>query len=174
MCRGDARRGGATGPLPDGIPLYVSPSVGHALEQLGVLLDDYHYSPHARGRILSYAAAHGTPTGCADLDREDEADATEVFVAELGPVDSDSPAWAREDVFLDAELLAAGTHPWPLGPMVGDDDRTGPSAADERRRRPHRAQRGRRAGLRGPLRLRMRSRPIPPRPGPPAPGHHPP
>jgi hypothetical protein len=115
-----------------GIPLYVSPSVRHALEQLGVLLDDYHYSPRARGRILSYAAAHGTRTGCAYLDREDEADATEVFVAELGPVDSDSPAWDREDVFLDVAMLEAGAHPWPI-PTFGDDDRDGsfePGEAD--------------------------------------------
>jgi hypothetical protein len=95
--------------------LYVSPSTRKALEALATLLLDYHYSAHAIGRIAAYAAANGTPTGCAYLDREDEADATEVFVAELGPVDYDSPAWAREDVFLDVELLAAGTHPAPFG-----------------------------------------------------------
>jgi hypothetical protein len=55
-----------------------------------------------------------------------------VFVAELGPVDFSSGAWDREDVFLDAEMLLAGSHPFPLGPQVGDDDREHPTEADAR------------------------------------------
>ena len=97
------------------IPLYVSPSVRGALEQLSVLLDDYHYSPHCRGRILAYTAAHGTPTGCPELDREDEPDAEMVFVESLEPVDLTSEAWDRDrGVLFDAEMLATESHPWPI------------------------------------------------------------
>jgi hypothetical protein len=107
------------------IPLYVSPSVQGALEQLGILLDDYHYSPHARGRILAYTAANGTPTGCPELDREDEADAGMVFEESLEPVDFGSVAWDRsQDVLFDMEMLIEGNHPFPV-PAYGDDDEDG-------------------------------------------------
>jgi hypothetical protein len=113
------------------IPLYVSPSVKGALEQLGVLLDDYHYSPHCRGRILAYAAAHGTPTGCPELDREDEADASMVFEESLEPVDFSSEAWDQyQDVLFDSRMLIEG-HPWPL-PATGDDDRGFDPTAEDR------------------------------------------
>jgi hypothetical protein len=96
------------------IPMDVNPHVAAAAEQLGILLDDYHYSPHCRDAIVAYTVAHGTPTGAPGLDREDEHDAEVVFVAELKPVPYDSPAWDDEFVFLDAEWLAAGVHPLPF------------------------------------------------------------
>jgi hypothetical protein len=55
-----------------------------------------------------------------------------VFEQEQEPVPFDSPAWDREDVILDVEMLEAGVHPWPI-PTFGDDDRDGsfePGEAD--------------------------------------------
>jgi hypothetical protein len=112
------------------IPLHVSPSVRKALRELDTLLEDYHYSPHARGQIVAHTAREGTPTGCAYLDREDEADASMVFESELEPVPYDSDVWDRDTgVLFDAAMLAEGNHPWPL---VQDcsDDRTIPPDAD--------------------------------------------
>jgi hypothetical protein len=117
---GQFRASRTTGPA---IPLYVSPSVRGALEQLGVLLDDYHYSPHCRGRILAFTAANGTPSGCPELDREDEADASMVFEESLEPIPFDDEAWDKyEDMVMDARLLASNEHPFPI-PAQGDDDR---------------------------------------------------
>jgi hypothetical protein len=108
------------------IPLHVSPSVRKAVAELGVLLDEYGYSPTIRESICRYTAANGTPTGAPGLDPEDEHDAELVFVAELEPVPFDSPAWDRDtSVILDAGMLADGTHPFPI-PTVGDDDRAEP------------------------------------------------
>jgi hypothetical protein len=39
----------------------------------------------------------------------------------MPPVDDDSPAWDKECVFLDVELLAAGCHPTPFGDGPDDD-----------------------------------------------------
>jgi hypothetical protein len=103
----------------------VNPQVAIALEQLGVLLTDYHYSQHAKERILAYTAVHGTPSGCPELDREDEHDAELVFTSELPAVPFDSSAWDREidTVTLDVEMLLAGTHPFPLmDPCEGPDE----------------------------------------------------
>jgi hypothetical protein len=88
-------------------------------DELDTLLEDYHYSPHARAQIVAYTAREGMPTGCAYLDREDEQDTSEVFVAELEPVPLDHESWDRPDVMLDAELLAEGTHPFPVAPISG-------------------------------------------------------
>jgi hypothetical protein len=105
------------------VPLYASPSVRHAADAVAVLLRDYDYTPHARDRVVLWIRAHGTPTGCPELDREDEADAEMVFVAELEEVPFDSEAWDRDTgVLFDAAMLADGTHPWPI-PAVGHDDR---------------------------------------------------
>src|SRR5438270_568584 len=68
------------------IAMDVNPSVRKAAGELATLLDDYHYSPHARDRIVRYTIANGTPSGCPELDREDEADASMGFEAELEPV----------------------------------------------------------------------------------------
>jgi hypothetical protein len=108
------------------IPLHVSPSVRKALGELATLLRDYHYSEHAVGQVVAYTAREGTPTGSPYLDREDEADAEAVYVAELEPVDLASDAWDRDtSVIFDAAMLADGSHPWPI-PVTGDDDPTEP------------------------------------------------
>jgi hypothetical protein len=116
------------------IPMDVNPSVREALGELATLLRDYHYSEHAVGRILAHTAAHGTPTGAPELDREDEADAEMVFVAELEPVPFDHESWDREDVFLDVRLLADGTHPFP---MPDADEGAGPLPEPPDVRDPH-------------------------------------
>jgi hypothetical protein len=71
---------------------------------------------------VAYTAREGTPTGCLEFDPEDEADATEVYVAELEPVGLDSDAWDRDAgaVYLDVELLSLGTHPFPYN-LDADD-----------------------------------------------------
>jgi hypothetical protein len=111
------------------IPLDVNPQVAVALEPLGILLDDYHYSAHARARILAYTAREGTPSGCPELDAEDEHDCEMVYVEAFGPVPYDDPAWDDETMCLDVGLLARGVHPWPI-PAVGDDDRAEPTEDD--------------------------------------------
>jgi hypothetical protein len=100
----------------------VNPQIARAAAEVGILLDDYHYSPHARDRIVRYTIAHGTPTGCPELDREDEADASAVFEAELEPVPFDSPAWDRDGgVYLDVPSLIDGTHPLPFAEPEPDE-----------------------------------------------------
>ena len=111
------------------VPMDVNPGVRRALVELSTLLEDDHYSEHAKGRILAYTAREVTPTGYPELDPEDEHDAEMVFVAELPEVPSDSPAWDREDMAMDAGLLAEGRHPWPV-PAVGDDDRESEAEMD--------------------------------------------
>jgi hypothetical protein len=112
------------------VRLDVNPQVAAALEQLGILLDEYGYSAFAKARIWAWTVANGTPTGCRYLDREDESDATDVFVASLPEVPFDSPAWDRDtSVIFDVEMLVEDNHPWPI-PTVGDDDRTIPPDAD--------------------------------------------
>jgi hypothetical protein len=111
------------------IPLHVSPSVRKALGELATLLRDYHYSEHAVGRIVAHTAREGTPTGCPELDREDEQDASEVFVAELEPVGLDSPAWDVDAgaVYLDVDLIVRGEHPFPIDPDADDTGEFPPS-----------------------------------------------
>jgi hypothetical protein len=105
------------------IAMDVNPQIRAAALQVGILLDDYHYSPHARDAIVRHITATGCVTDAPGLDREDQADAEAVFVAELEPVPLSSDAWDRDTgVLFDAELLVTG-HPWPYGPQVGDDDR---------------------------------------------------
>jgi hypothetical protein len=112
------------------IRLYVSPSVRRALGVLATLLEDCHYSRHARESICGHVAREGTLAGAPGLDPGDEADAEMVFVAELESAPFDSEAWDRDQgVLFDAEMLAEGTHPWPI-PAVGDDDRTIPPDAE--------------------------------------------
>jgi hypothetical protein len=106
------------------IRLYRNPSLKPGLAALVGWLLDHHYSSHAIGRIENFVAVHGTLAGSM-VDPEDEAAAEEAFVAALPEVAGDSPAWDREDIFMDVELLAAGIHPWPI-PAVGDDDRMEP------------------------------------------------
>jgi hypothetical protein len=111
------------------IPFAVNPHLAAAAAQLAILLDDYSYSAHARDRIVAYTIANGTPTGCPELDREDEHDAEMVFTSELPAVPFDSPAWDRDIdvVTLDVEMIEAGTHPFPL---MDPSEVDGPDAPD--------------------------------------------
>jgi hypothetical protein len=95
--------------------MLVSPNLVVALEQLDILLDDYNYAPRSRTEIASYIKANGTIEGCPMLDDEDRRDAEMVLEAEFPEIPFDSPAWDKPDVFLDVEMLAAGTHPLPFG-----------------------------------------------------------
>jgi hypothetical protein len=105
--------------------MFVKPSLRPGVAALAEWLRDHAYSAFAAERVLNHVAVTGCLASAAYLDREDESEATEVFVAALPEVADDSPAWDREDVFMDVELIQLGTHPWPI-PTVGDDDRTEP------------------------------------------------
>jgi hypothetical protein len=111
------------------VPLYCDPAFRPGVAALAEWLRDHHYSAHAADRILGHVAATGCLASAAYLDREDEAEASEVFIGALPAVELDAEAWDREDVFLDAGLLADGRHPWPI-PAVGDDDREFDAAMD--------------------------------------------
>jgi hypothetical protein len=105
------------------IPLYCNPALRPGLAALAEWLRERDYSAYAAERVLGHVAATGCLATAAYLDREDEEAATEAFVAALPDVAGDSPAWDRDDVFLDVEMLRAGTHPAPFGPEPdGPDD----------------------------------------------------
>jgi hypothetical protein len=113
------------------IPISVNPQLAAAALELGLALEDLGYSRHHIDLIIRHAAAAGTLAG-SPVDREDEAVAEAAFVEALdamAPVPYDSPAWDREDVFFDAEMLAAGNHPWPI-PVDSDDGRADPDDFD--------------------------------------------
>jgi hypothetical protein len=107
------------------VPLYCNPALRPDVAALAEWLRERSYSAYAAERVLNQVAATCCLATAAYLDREDEAEATEVFIEALPEVAGDSPAWDRDDMFLDAALLADGTHPWPI-PTVADDDRTEP------------------------------------------------
>jgi hypothetical protein len=107
------------------VPLYTNPHFQPGLDALSWWLEQNHYSQHAREAILAHTARVGTPTASAYLEASDEAEASEAFVSALPEVPEASEAWDREDVFLDAGMLADGTHPWPIL-ATGDDDRDAP------------------------------------------------
>lgn len=113
-----------------GVPFDVNPSLAIALDDLASILRDYHYSEHAVGRIVAYTARQGTPSGCPELDPEDECDAEAVYVEGLPEVPMDSPAWDREDAFLVVEWLAAGVHPLPFAAEPDDDTGEWPVPAE--------------------------------------------
>jgi hypothetical protein len=91
-------------------------SLGNAPHALAAWLLAADYSAHCRERIVSYASAEGTLTGCPELDREDEATATEVWVEALPAVPQTGREWCdpmewtlpeAELEAIDAELFAA-------------------------------------------------------------------
>ena len=96
-----------------GIPLYVNPAIGPALDALSRWLEDNHYPPRALERVVAYAARERTPTGSPCLKTEHEAGASGAFLRNLPAVPHDSPAWDDESVILDARMLADGVHPRP-------------------------------------------------------------
>jgi hypothetical protein len=88
------------------------------------------YSTLARWRIYDHVAVHGTLAGSA-IEPGDEAAAEAAFVDALPAVEPDSDCWDRDQcVTICCDLLRNGTHPFPYGPAIGDDDRTAPSDFD--------------------------------------------
>jgi hypothetical protein len=114
-----------------GVPLHRNPTLRPGLAALVEWLMDSDFNAHAIGRIFDYVAVQGTPTGCPELPAEDEAPATAVFCDGLDAVPYSSDAWTHDDVFLDAQMLADGTHPGPLPmePPASADARNGSVAA---------------------------------------------
>jgi hypothetical protein len=109
----------------------VSPGVKVALEAVATLCLAYDYNGHAIARIAWYIAAHGTATGCPEVDHGDLADIEMCYEESLPAVPYDRESWDREDCFLDTRLMASNEHPFPI-PTTGEDDREYPSEADER------------------------------------------
>jgi hypothetical protein len=90
---------------------------------------DNRYSQHAVETIAAHVAAEGTPTGCPELDPEDEATATEVFAGALPAVPSVSWQWDygdRSGHWTDSAPVAAGSgegpgcEPEPFEPSADD------------------------------------------------------
>jgi hypothetical protein len=109
------------------VPLHRNPALRPGLAALVSWLLESDYNAHCIGRIFDYTAVEGTPTGCPELDPTDEYGANSVFCDALDLVPYNAPAWDHDDVFLDAELLAAGTHPFPM-PEPPDAPDDGPHA----------------------------------------------
>jgi hypothetical protein len=112
-----------------------NPALRPGLDALVGFLIDKDYTAHAVAHILGHVGATGCLATAEYLDREDEEAATEAFVEALPGVPYDAEAWARPDVYLDAEsiLAAAGRRRIPRGvrlvpPELEPED--GPTAAD--------------------------------------------
>ena len=103
------------------VALYCNPAFVPGLEALAGFLLDNNYSAHAMDQIIGLASVEGTVTGSAYLEPEDEAGATEAFVAALPDVADDSPAWDDPSVILDVELLLAAAHPYPMPPEPAEE-----------------------------------------------------
>lgn len=113
--------------LAPSVVRYRNPQFKPGLDALVLFLMERDYTTLARWHIYDHVAVHGTMAGCAYLDPADEAAAEEAFVDALPALPLDSDAWDRdESVIFDAELLAAGNHPWPIPVVSADDDRLGP------------------------------------------------
>jgi hypothetical protein len=87
------------------IPMARNPALRPGLAALAEFLRDKDYSTHAIDRVLGHVGATGCLATAAYLDREDEAEATEVFIGALPEVPDDSQAWSKPDVFIDVESL---------------------------------------------------------------------
>src|SRR5262245_66219369 len=98
------------------IPMIVNPSFRPGLAALAEWLREHCYSAFACERVLNHVAATGCLASATYLDREDEGEATEVFVSALPEVPADSERWDRPDAFLDVAMLLDGTHPPRSGP----------------------------------------------------------
>jgi hypothetical protein len=114
-----------------GIPLDCNPLLTPGVDALRGWLVDAHYSEHAIGRIARYTAAQGTPTGAPMLEAEDEAGATEAFVAGLPdrfPAELPAVAGGAEDLNAWLDELEAGYPPddqaepedWPREKTTAD------------------------------------------------------
>jgi hypothetical protein len=107
------------------VPIHRNPALQPGLAALVSWLLESDYSAHYIGRIFDYTAVQGTPAGCPELDPSDEYGASSVFCDALDLVPYSAEAWSFDDVFLDARMLADGTHPLPFGP-----EPDGPDAPD--------------------------------------------
>jgi hypothetical protein len=117
---------------------YTAPTnPGQAPRALAAWLLSQDYTAHARERIVAHTLREGTLTGCPELDPEDEATATEVFVEALPAVPQtgrewcDPMEWTLPDAELeaiDAELFAAecdrrdAPDPWPTDEEIAEFD----------------------------------------------------
>jgi hypothetical protein len=99
------------------VPAYENPEFIPALEALERWCLGMDYNRLATSNILGVVAV----TGCVHdavtarfLEAEDEATAEEIFIEAMPPVPLDSESWDRQDMCLDAAMLAEGNHPWPI------------------------------------------------------------
>jgi hypothetical protein len=109
---------------PPSTPFYTDPLFQSGLDALSWWLEEHHYSPHAREAVLAHTAAEGTPTGCADLEAEDEGPATEAFVGALPAVPFDSAEWGEDgpddgDRSIPADAVLVPPELLELAPIVG-------------------------------------------------------
>lgn len=81
-------------------------ALGPGLEALAAWMLSQNYSQHCRETVVMHTSREGTPSGCPELDPEDEATATEVFVDALPAGHPSDPAWDRPAVAAGA--LATG------------------------------------------------------------------
>jgi hypothetical protein len=102
-------------------------SLGNAPHALAAWLLAADYSAHCRERVVAYATAHGCLAGCPELDPEDEAVATEVYVEALPAVPQTDPEWCdpvewtlpeAELEAIDAENFAAEMQPGTLADLA--------------------------------------------------------
>lgn len=98
--------------------------MGQAGTALAAYLMARNYSAWSRRNILAHVERAGELAGAVALgllDAEDEAEATEIFVANLPAEPMCHRDWDDESVILDVELLIQGAHPWPI-PTLGPED----------------------------------------------------
>jgi len=101
------------------VSLATGPVHPAALGALQSWLRDNHYSVHAIDAVIAHAAEEGTPTGSPYLDPEDEAAATEAFVAAMPAVSGCSNDWDDPSIYLDVDtLLEAGRPRIPTDALV--------------------------------------------------------
>lgn len=112
----------------------ITRTVQPAVDALAAFLCGEGYSQHARGVILSFAAAHGTLEGlveAGDLEPADEAAAEAAFVGGFEPLGWTDPAWdeyaydaSRAPVYIDRDslLMAAGGGLVAIPPELDDAD----------------------------------------------------
>lgn len=113
--------------------LYADNPLRPGLDALSWWLEQQHYSQHAREMILARTAEEGTPSGCVYLEGEDEAAASECFVAALPAVPYDSPQWGEADL-IEAVPPVAGGGPFEPSAEDWDDYRRHCEEMDRRER----------------------------------------
>lgn len=109
-----------------GVPFHRNPELVPAVNALSTTLFGAGYHEYAREKIVRLAWITGDPTASVELCDEDEAEAVDAWIEGLPEVPYSSDAWSVPDVFLDVELMANGTHPFPMGPEQPERDPLGP------------------------------------------------